>query len=78
MARGFESKAVADQQAAAHDEPPGREGDAREPARITRLKLLQLSRADVQNRLERAQAPAHREVLKRALDALDAEIAALG
>ena len=78
MARGFESKAVADQQAAARDEPSERQVDGREPARLTRLKLLQLSRADVQGRLERAQAPAHREVLQRALDALDAEIAALG
>ncbi len=77
MARGFESKAVADQQAAAQEQPAARAADAREPARLARLKLLQLSRADVQSRLERAQAPAHREVLQRALAALDAEIAAL-
>jgi len=77
MARGFESKAVADQQDAAQAEPSSREAELRDPARIARLKQLQLSRADVQNRLERAQAPPHREVLLRALAALDAEIAAL-
>ncbi len=77
MARGFESKAVADQQDAAQAEPASREAELRDPARLARLKQLQLSRADVQNRLERAQAPPHREVLLRALAALDAEIAAL-
>ena len=77
MARGFESKAVADQQDAAQAEPPTREAEQRDPARLARLKQLQLSRADVQSRLERALAPPHREVLLRALAALDAEIAAL-
>lgn len=78
MARGFESKAVADQQEAARAEPPQREPGEHDPARLARLRLLELSRADIKNRLERAQAPPHREVLHRALEALEAEIARLG
>jgi len=78
MARGFESKSVAAQQEAAHSDPSARgpaEGDS---ARLARRRLLELSRADVRHRLEHAQAPAHREMLQRALQALDAEIARLG
>ena len=78
MARGFESKAVADQQEAAQAEPSQGEPGARDPAGLARLRLLELSRADVRNRLERAHAAAHREVLHRALEALEAEIARLG
>jgi hypothetical protein len=78
MARGFESKSVADQQEAAQAGTPPGEPDQRDAARIARLRLLQLSRADVQHRLEQAHAPAHREGLKLALEALDAEIARLG
>jgi hypothetical protein len=77
MARGFESKAVADQQEAAQAEPQ-RELGQPDPARLSRLRLLELSRADIKNRLERAQAPPHREVLHRALEALEAEISRLG
>jgi len=72
MARGFESKAVADQQEEAKARRSGREPT---PARRRRLEL---SRADVQRRLATAQAEPHKEMLRRALAALDEEIESLG
>ena len=71
MARGFDSKSVADQQeeAAAPRHP-------QEPT-PARLRRLELSRADVQRRLETATAEAHKEMLRRALEALDEELASL-
>jgi hypothetical protein len=76
MARGFESKSVADQQESAEAEPPSRERAA-DPAPAARRKQLELSRADVKCRLEEARAEGHKEMLRRALEALDAEIASL-
>jgi hypothetical protein len=71
MARGFESKAVADQQ-----EQASSRATHKEPVEAHRRRL-ELSRADVQKRLETATADAHREMLQRALTALDEEIATL-
>jgi hypothetical protein len=71
MARGFESKSVADQQ-----EQAAAPGKVQEPV-PTRLRRLELSRADVQRRLETATADAHKEMLRRALEAVDEEIASL-
>lgn len=71
MARGFESKSVADQQ-----EQAGASRSSQEPT-PARLRRLELSRADVQTRLKTAQVKAHREMLQRALAALDEEIASL-
>jgi hypothetical protein len=76
MARGFESKAVADQQEAAQA-PPRTRDDARDPATLAKRKQLELCRADVLTRLAAAQADAHRQMLERALRALDDEIASL-
>jgi hypothetical protein len=77
MARGFESKSVADQQESAQAEPaPG--DRTLDPVRAARRKQLELSRADVRRRLDEAQAEGHKEMLRRALAALDADIAALG
>jgi len=76
MARGFESKSVADQQESAQAEAPSREKTI-DPARVARRKQLELSRADVQRRLDEARVEGHREMLRRALAALDADIAAL-
>jgi hypothetical protein len=78
MARGFESKAVADQQEAAQAHAPSSDRPAVDPAQLARRRKLELSRADVQCRLAEAHAEAHREILKRALAALDAEIVGLG
>ncbi len=73
MARGFESKSVADQQEQASAAPKA----SREPVEAHRRRL-ELSRVDVQRRLDIAQAKGHREMLERALSALDKEIASLG
>ncbi len=78
MARGFESKAVADQQeSAARPGSEAGEGDAPDAARLTRRRRLELARIDVSRRLEAATAPPHREMLSRALAALESEIAGL-
>jgi hypothetical protein len=77
MARGFESKAVADQQeetlapASDFDKPP------LDPALLAKRRQLELSRCDIVRRLSLATAEPHREMLRRALDALDTQLAAL-
>ena len=68
MARGFESKSVADAQEAMQAGKPVR-ADVVSPEQ----KRLQLARADVAQRLKTATSPAHREMLARALAALDDE-----
>lgn len=78
MARGFESKSVADQQEAALS--GGRTGinpANANPALLLKRRKLELARADVLQRLEAAHAPAHREMLERALAALEQELATL-
>ena len=78
MARGFDSKSVADQQEqAAAPRPTVSPGDL-DPEAAVRRRRLELSRADVERRLGTAQAEAHKEILRRALSALDEEIASLG
>ncbi len=77
MARGFESKAVADQQEAAQGATPQRDESLPDPALLAKKRRLELSRADVQRRLLTAQAEGHRQMLERALRALDDEIASL-
>jgi hypothetical protein len=77
MARGFDSKAVTDQQESAQATPPARDDALPDPAVLARKRRLELSRADVKRRLTTAQAPAHRQILERALRALDDEIASL-
>jgi hypothetical protein len=71
VARGFESKSVADQQESAQDkrktvEPP--------PAR---RRTLELARVDVRRRLETAGSDSYKEMLKRTLAALDKQLADL-
>jgi hypothetical protein len=77
MARGFESKSVADQQASAQSPPPARDDAPPDPAVLARKRRLELSRADIKRRLGLARAEAHRQMLERALRALDDEIASL-
>ncbi len=74
MARGSESKSVAAQQELADAPSPEQLQEEKEAGLRTRRRRLELSRADVQRRLEAAQAKPHREMLRRALDALDEEI----
>ena len=75
MARGAESKPVVDEQE--EDSPSPRSASEDKAALISRRRKLELSRKDVERRLETAQAEPHREMLRRALAALDEEIASL-
>lgn len=77
MARGFESKPVTVQQELADAPSPEHLQEEKEVRLRTHRRRLELSRADVQRRLEAAQAKPHREMLRRALDALDEEILSL-
>jgi hypothetical protein len=72
MARGFESKSVADQQESALDQP--RRIEPGDPGVVNKKRRLELARADVQHRLESARADGHREMLRRALDAIEQEL----
>jgi len=81
MARGWESKAVesqveekdarASRHVSYHDASP----EAR--ARRERVESLRLSRVRTLDQLERAATPAHREMLKRTLLAIEREVAEL-
>ena len=78
MARGFESKSVADQQEESQNRRRGREGDdGRDPGRLAKRRTLELARADVLKKLESVTADAHKQMLKRALAAVDADLAKL-
>jgi hypothetical protein len=79
MARGWESKAVADQIEDAEVRP--REEAARPSilspelrARYERIEVLKLSRSRTLEQLEQATNPAYREVLRRALAAVESEL----
>ena len=78
MARGWESKAVADQIEAADERALGQASlDKLSPedrARRERLESLRLSRARTLTQLEGARRPAHRQMLQRTLRALEAEM----
>jgi hypothetical protein len=73
MARGTRSKPVAED-----EDPSPDNANENKAALISRRRKLELSRKDVERRLETAQAEPHREMLRRALAALDEEIASLG
>jgi hypothetical protein len=75
MARGFESKSVADQQAAQESFVVRAEtGDA---GTLLKRRKLELARTDIARKMKNARAEAHREILRRALEALDKELAEL-
>ena len=67
VARGFESKAVADQQEAREAATQPVRADVVQPD----VKRLQLARADVEQRLRTATSIPHREMLQRALKAIE-------
>jgi uncharacterized protein Yka (UPF0111/DUF47 family) len=80
MARGWESKSVADQMEEADERsraahvPTPDELSPEMRARRERLESLKLSRARTLDQLERATRHAHREMLQRTLRALENEI----
>lgn len=81
MARGWESKAVEDQinEAEARAELAARDRlSPQERERQQRLESLKLSRARTLDQLESVTNTAYREMLKRTLRALEAEIETLG
>ena len=79
MARGFDSKFVEAQQEEATRQHTVRPSMSPEQQAIeVRREALRLSRARALGDLGRATAPAHREMLERAIQALDDQLAALG
>lgn len=82
MARGWESKAVESQV----EEKGLREPERAAPvdlspearARRERVESLRLSRTRTLDQLERAATPAHREMLKRTLLAVERQLTELG
>ncbi len=81
MARGWESKAVADQMEEAVPAPSTRglrqDGYEISPAvraRRERLEYLRLSRSRTLSQLENATRPVHREMLQRTLRAIEKEM----
>ena len=82
MARGWESKAVEAQMEEAEKRALKRGAlDELTPAereRRDRLESLRLSRSRTLTQLEQATRPAHRAMLQRTLQALEAEIDELG
>ena len=76
MARGFESKAVSDQQEEA--QRGKRVGTVAQDAVAQRTRrTLELAQVDVRRRFEAAPSGALREMLQRALDDLERQLAAL-
>ena len=79
MARGWESKSVAEQMEDKEKLKPseGANVSAPERERRARLESLRLSKARILDQLAHATHPAHRQMLKRALKALETEEAGL-
>jgi hypothetical protein len=79
MARGFESKSVADQQAEAESRRARRRDDdsTPDPAVALERRGLQLARADAQHRLDQATDERYRTMLQTAIADLDARLAKL-
>ena len=73
MARGFDSKSVADQQ----EEMLNKRAPRTEPLVDPRRKKLELARTDLTRKLESA-GGAYAEMLRQSLAALDEELGKLG
>ena len=73
MARGFESKSVADQQEDAENRPRA-EGEIEDAAVVLKRRKLELARTDMLRQLEAARAEPHKEMLRRALAALEKDL----
>jgi hypothetical protein len=78
MARGFESKSVADQQADAEDRRSARRDAPPDPATALRRRRLELARADAQHRLDQASDERYRAMLAKAVADLDKQIGEMG
>jgi hypothetical protein len=79
MARGWESKAIEEQQSEASKPVVSKERLTTDQIAQSRVKEgILLSRQRVVGQLERAVNPAHRAMLERALEDLDARLRGLG
>jgi hypothetical protein len=79
MARGWESKSVEEQQAAATTQSQSKQRlTPLEAARKQERDAIALSRKRVLQQLESAQNPRHRQMLESALIELDSRLARLG
>ena len=79
MARGWESKAVEDQQHEAQGRQPAKVAVApADAARAAQRATWQLARTRALSDLQHACAPAHRAMLEAAIRDLDGKIATLG
>ena len=76
MARGWESKAVADQieEGESRQQPSKTQATREQRVLQERLASLQLSRSRLLQQLELARLPAHRNVLLNGLKAVEREI----
>jgi len=78
MARGWESKGVADQIEQVKSDRPSRDergrGSSEDRAQRQRMESLNLSRSRLLQQLERAKHPSHRQVLMNGLQAIESEI----
>jgi hypothetical protein len=77
MARGFESKSIADQQESRDQERERVREGLSEGVATTRRRLLELARADYLRRIEAARAEPHRAMLRKSLAAVEADLAKL-
>jgi hypothetical protein len=80
MARGWESKGVADQIEEADRSSQGKveeTGDSMKHITSAQVESLRMSRARVLEQLEHATKTAHRAMLNRALSAIEKEISEL-
>jgi hypothetical protein len=77
MARGFESKSVADQQESREQERERGREILSDAATATQRRRLELARADFLRRIDAARAEAHRAMLRKALAAVEADLAKL-
>ena len=79
VARGWESKAVeAQQEEARRREPRKAPPSSEELARRDEVRAVQLARSRIAADLTRASVSAHREMLMKAIEALDGRLEALG
>ena len=79
MARGWESKSVEEQQAAANTKGELQQRlTAQQAAVKQRAEALNLSRRRVLQQLQTVQNPRHRQMLEAAISDLDAQLARMG
>jgi hypothetical protein len=77
MARGWESKAIEDQQQEAMERPAVQAGPALDPVRQAERASILLARSRALADLQLACAPAHRAMLEQAIRDLDERLAGL-